>query len=649
MHVAASATQDDVRADLDTSPRLSAIVMAALADVTPWADAPEARHPHAAREELGVPWTKALRAALADPHPDDRGLICLAMEYNLAAVELLTSALALEVEMDAMTGRVLAYLQLPTGGVRPTLGLLAAAYAALPPGQSPAHVLWSGKARQIGLLQVAGESSPVPERTVSVPLALCMALRGQECPLPGVSIGLAEEDRMPLPASYEREILRRAELLASGGTLIVRTGCPAEGRAVTAAAARRMGKRPAFLEGDPAVGLGLWLKLRSLLPIYQYDLAPSERKHLPHIEGYTGGVAVVSGLEGGFQTHGPEQEWRLTVPPAAEREDLWNVVLDHPQLAASLGRTHRHGVGRIAHLGRAAQLAALLRGNAHVEMQDVAAAAWKDEHNKLASLAQPLRDEVDDGAFVMPPSLASELNNLLLRCRSRDQLVEGLGASARARYRAGVRALLVGASGTGKTLAASWMAYKLGLPLYRVDLSNVTSKYIGETEKNLAQLLGAAEQMEVVLLFDEADSFFAKRTDVREANDRFANSQTNYLLQRIESYDGIVLLTSNSRSRFDPAFTRRLDTVIEFPLPGPEERRRLWESHLGDRHELSVAALNRVAGAADFTGGHIRNAVLFAAVVARDAGRTIGFDDVMAGIASEYRKLGRQTPAELRR
>src|SRR2546430_13862603 len=118
----------------------------------------------------------------------------------------------------------------------------------------------------------------------------------------------------------------------------------------------------------------------------------------------------------------------------------------------------------------------------------------------------------------------------------------GLGASATARYHPGVRALFVGPSGTGKTLAAGWLATRLGLPLYRVDLASVTSKYIGETEKNLAQLLARAEQAEVILLFDEADSLFGKRTDITDSNDRFANAQTNYLLQRIENYDGIVLL-----------------------------------------------------------------------------------------------------------
>jgi SpoVK/Ycf46/Vps4 family AAA+-type ATPase len=208
--------------------------------------------------------------------------------------------------------------------------------------------------------------------------------------------------------------------------------------------------------------------------------------------------------------------------------------------------------------------------------------------------------------------------------------------------------LLVGASGTGKTLAASWVATRLGLPLYRVDIASVVSKYIGETEKNLATLLAKAEQTEIVLLFDEADSLFGKRTDIKDSNDRHANSQTNYLLQRIELYKGIVLLTSNSRGRFDSAFTRRLDKVIEFALPAPEERRALWQSHLGDKHQLTMKQLNQLALGSELAGGHIRNAVLAAAVQAKSNNRRIVFEDVLVGLESEYRKLGRQIPAEIR-
>jgi SpoVK/Ycf46/Vps4 family AAA+-type ATPase len=210
-----------------------------------------------------------------------------------------------------------------------------------------------------------------------------------------------------------------------------------------------------------------------------------------------------------------------------------------------------------------------------------------------------------------------------------------------------VRALFTGPSGTGKTLAAGWIATRLGFPLYRVDLASVTSKYIGETEKNLSQLLARAEQAEVILFFDEADSLFGKRTDITQSNDRFANAQTNYLLQRIENYDGIVLLTSNSQARFDPAFTRRLDFTIEFPHPGPEERRALWESHLGGNHRLEQRELNQLAALVDFSGGHIRNAVLAAAVLTHEESRPIEYADVLAAVGAELKKLGRQLPIEL--
>jgi SpoVK/Ycf46/Vps4 family AAA+-type ATPase len=248
---------------------------------------------------------------------------------------------------------------------------------------------------------------------------------------------------------------------------------------------------------------------------------------------------------------------------------------------------------------------------------------------------------------VLQEGVRADLELLLLRCRGRDRLVEGLGQAARTRFHPGVKALMVGPSGTGKTLAAGWLASRLGLPLYRVDLAAVTSKYIGETEKNLSDLMARAEQAEVVLLFDEADSLFGRRTEVKEANDRFANAQTNYLLQRIETYDGIVVLTSNSRERFDSAFSRRLDAIVDFSLPGPRERHALWLAHLGEGHRLSEAELNRLAGVVDVAGGAIRNVVLAAAVLAREAGRPIALADVQRGLEAEYRKLSQSLPQEL--
>jgi SpoVK/Ycf46/Vps4 family AAA+-type ATPase len=135
---------------------------------------------------------------------------------------------------------------------------------------------------------------------------------------------------------------------------------------------------------------------------------------------------------------------------------------------------------------------------------------------------------------------------------------------------------------------------------------------------------------------------------VKDSNDRFANAQTNYLLQRIETFDGIAILTSNSRARFDSAFSRRLDAIIDFPAPGPEERRALWIAHLGIAHTLNAGDINQLAATLDLAGGHIRNAVLAAAAAAFTAERAIGYADLVRGVAAEYRKLGRQVPAGLK-
>jgi ATPase family protein associated with various cellular activities (AAA) len=626
-------------------PPLIALATAALLDVArragiagPEIDAIAARQPPGIGE-----WWRRVDGA---PPEGDLAIAALAAMLGLTAVEQLAVALLVELEEDPTLSRLIACLQAPAPGSRPMVGLLAAALA--PAAREGSHTeLVDGAARAAGAIVLRGDDLPLPERRVALTPAVHSALRGLLTPVAGVTVGVAHD--VPLAASTLQLAAQHAAAFTDEErALIVRTPSSVEGRAVCAAIAAAASGDAAFVDGDPAPGLGIWLALRGLVPVFVYELAPSERRRLPALSGYSGPLLVLAGLEGTIDRDGVAiPSWRLTVPARDERTQLWTAGLGDAALARELATDHRHGAGRIAQLGRSARRAARLDGASAVARRHVRAAAWTSEGAGLRGLAEPIEDDVPIGALVTTPSLQSDLDLLLMRCRARDGLVDELGAAMRARHRPGVRALFVGPSGTGKTFAASWLASRLSAPLYRVDLAAVTSKYIGETEKNLAQLLGQAEHEEIVLLFDEADSMFGKRTDVRDANDRFANAQTNFLLQRIESFDGIVILTTNSRTRIDVAFTRRLDAIIEFAPPGPEERRALWQTHLGAHHDLDQAALNRLAATCDLAGGHVRNAVLCASLLARRVQRRIRLSDVVTGLVAEYRKLGRTPPSEL--
>ncbi len=609
---------------------------------------PELRYLSRARDRIlrDFPdWTTALGSSLSDPVAVDESLVRLERALGLRPIEVLAAALASAVEGDAMVGRALTRIQAPVGGSRPTIGLLAAVSA----DERPVESLVSGAAVRTGLLAVLGADLPVAERSLAMHLHLHLALHGFDGGVPGATIGLGDMPPVPLPPSVETGLRSHAGALAGDHhTLVVRTASPSEGRTVCSEIADRLGLRPLFIDDVPIAGLGPWLLLRRLIPVFCFELAPGERKRLPETPGYQGPVVALCGPDGAVESRGePALSWLIPTPREEERRSLWLAAIGDPRLSEQLAGSHRQGCGRIAQLGRLARRQSLLHRREVPAMDDLLQAAWAGEGPGLETLAQPLRDPIPDEALVAGAHLRAGLRHLELRCRSRERLTESRGASLKARYRPGVRALLVGPSGTGKTLAAGWLATRLGLPLYQVDLAAINSKYIGETEKNLAQLLARAEHAEVILLFDEADSLFGKRTEVRDATDRFANSQTNYLLQRIETFDGIALLTSNSRARFDSAFTRRLDMIVEFSAPGPEERRLLWQSHLGPGHSLSMANINQLASTTDLCGGHIRNAVLMASVLADQQRRPIRFADVVEGLACEYRKLGRAMPLSL--
>jgi SpoVK/Ycf46/Vps4 family AAA+-type ATPase len=271
---------------------------------------------------------------------------------------------------------------------------------------------------------------------------------------------------------------------------------------------------------------------------------------------------------------------------------------------------------------------------------DVREAARAINRQVLDALAARLPSDGRWEQLVVPPSTACELHDLERRCRFRELLTSELGDGLPGGLNRGVRTLFEGPSGTGKTLAARILAAELGIDIYRIDLSAVVSKYVGETEKNLSRILARAEDLDVVLLLDEGDALLTRRTDVRSSNDRYANLETNYLLQRLETYSGIVIVTTNLAGQIDPAFRRRMDVVVRFHLPDAEERLQLWMAHLPPSHATDGEAIEEVAVRYALTGGQIRNAAVHATLLALARGGNVDLEDVLVAVQVEHHKAG---------
>ncbi|MFD3779903.1 ATP-binding protein [Streptomyces sp. NPDC058612] len=273
-------------------------------------------------------------------------------------------------------------------------------------------------------------------------------------------------------------------------------------------------------------------------------------------------------------------------------------------------------------------------------MSEVRTAARLRAAAELRSLARHIEPAVGWQDLVLPGAVRRRLDMLVARVRHREAVFREWGMRRGGGRGQGTAALFTGESGTGKTMAAEAVAHELGLDLYVISLPSIVSKYIGETEKNLERVFSAAEALEAVVLFDEADSMFAKRGEVKGANDRHANMQSGYLLQRLEAFNGLAVLTTNLRSNIDSAFTRRFDEVVHFESPGPDVRARLWRGILGGAAPVGLP-VETLARAYDLAGGSIRACVESAAFEAAAAGRPVTSADLLAGIETEYTKLGR--------
>ena len=465
---------------------------------------------------------------------------------------------------------------------------------------------------------------------------------------------LPDLDTLVLPAPLRADCVRVPAVLSSGlASAVILRGPRHNGRATLAAAlSRRMGK--GVLEMQPLDGARdpRWRTAASLACLLDAalltvaDPAPGEQADLPDVPSGLAPLFVTLGAAGGVT--GPAADravtLRLSIPDAADRDRLWRATLGADAVGVPALRMTSGNIVRAARVARAEAAAA---GRLRPDAADLRAAVRTLDRPGLESLARRVEAAGDWSLLAVSTDTMSELTTLAARCRQRERLGAFVGP-ALGGLGPGVRALFKGPSGTGKTVAARLLAGTLGMDLYRVDLSAVVNKYIGETEKNLERVFARAEELDIILLLDEGDALLTQRTGVQNANDRYANLETNYLLQRFETYEGILIVTTNAGERIDGAFQRRMDVVIDFALPDACERWELWQLHLPERHELEAELLGAVAQRCALTGGQIRNVALHASLLAVESDSPIAARHVEAAIEREYRKQGAMSPLRAR-
>ncbi|MFI8835018.1 ATP-binding protein [Streptomyces afghaniensis] len=394
---------------------------------------------------------------------------------------------------------------------------------------------------------------------------------------------------------------------------------------------------------------------------------PRERTLEGLLAGHNGDVVITGTRD--WQPGGRYVLGVLPVPVAvcdiAERRALWEKELTAhgadtgPADLRDLAARFRLGPRRIADAALTACATARRRAAADAGQwvpprltrptrAELFASARGQSGHALAALAHRVEAVHGWDDLVLPGDVAAQLAELRARLAHHHQVMDAWGFERRVARGSGVGALFSGPPGTGKTMAAEVIACELGLDLFRIDLATVVSKYVGETEKNLERIFAAAADTDAILLFDEADALFGRRAEVRDAQDRFANMEIAYLLQRMERHDGLVVLTTNVRRNLDEAFTRRLQFVVEFPFPGVVERERIWRACFPPRAPRDPALdLGRLARDFRLTGGSIRDAVLHAAFLAAADGVSIGMSHLLMAIGREFQKLDQVMPGRL--
>jgi hypothetical protein len=577
-------------------------------------------------EMAALPKAAAEAAAAFEADP---GWTVIRQSFGLSDAESWFLALLLAVEIDPGLARVVAYLHDDVRLTHPTPWL-----AARLAGHDPA--LFTGANLRRWLLAAPLENAS-PERLTSAwqaDPAAAHALSGvwQDPVLAGAATRIAPDEAAALPCLHPGAKAALAALPDPSGTELI--GPPGIGRKILAAQYAAAGGffllavDLSKLPCPPAEALTRTLRQAMMTAALAYfDNADGlSEKDLAYARSL--GVAFLRGVR---HPTGLAQPITLNPLPMAARLDLWRHVSAAPPPPALIAQRHTP-----------AEILRLANGQAGPKI--------RPDHALLTTLPKPYY--WDD--LILPADVTAQLRAFEDQVRLRWTVYEDWGFSRLTHLGQGISALFGGPSGTGKTMAAQVMAKSLGLPLLRVDLAGVVNKYIGETEKNLRKVFDALEDSNALLFFDEADALFGNRTQVKDAHDRFANIEIDYLLQRIEQFDGVAILATNRRQDLDPAFVRRLHFVIEFLPPRPAERLALWRLALPECAPNGEKIRNKIdfdylAERLIMTGAEIKSTVLAAAFLARAEDEKIAMRHIFIAAQREMAKQGQRlrVPAAL--
>jgi hypothetical protein len=336
----------------------------------------------------------------------------------------------------------------------------------------------------------------------------------------------------------------------------------------------------------------------------------------------------------------------LDIPGPEERRIFWDragLVADD-EVIRTVSRRYLVTGGTIAAVGRDASTEADLDGRDRVTVDDVRVSLRRRGRDHLESSSELLAPLDPDWMPVLSGAARRGFEALVSRARHREQLGPSVGGGLGRQINTGVRGLITGPSGTGKTLAARALGARLDLDVYRADMAALVDKYIGETERRLDELLTSVEQFGVILLLDEGDSWVSRRTEISSANDRYANLETNFLLQRLESFQGIVVITTNAPDAVDPAFLRRFDEVVAFPHPRGDDRARIWHRHLPEGHRITDGLVAELAEQLALNGGQIRNCAVRASLLALDGDGVVDERTLWRAVERECELAGIDPP-----